>query len=160
MVYKKGTKVVHKTHGVGTISGVETLNYGSGPQDYYLLVIDGTGMMVRFPIESKLGVVRTLVSEPEIGVAFEVLRSQPQVSSMVWNRRKKELMEKLNSGSLTEMAEIVRDLVASSNKKELSYSEKEVLSKARSRIVNEVSAVRKTDTDVVNGELNSLLNLS
>ena len=69
-------------------------------------------------------------------------------------------MEKLNSGSLTEMAEIVRDLVASSNKKELSYSEKEVLSKARSRIVNEVSAVRKTDTDVVNGELNSLLNLS
>lgn len=154
-----GVKVVHKTHGVGTITGVETLNYGTGPQDFYLLEIDTSGMTVRFPKASKSGVVRTLVSELDIEDVFEVLQGDPKVSSTVWNRRKKELLEKLNSGSLKEMAEVVRDLVGSKGRKELSFSEKEVLEKAKNRIVNEISAVRKQDSAIINSQLDRMLNI-
>jgi CarD family transcriptional regulator len=89
MLLKTGHKVVHKTHGVGTISGIETKNYGAGLQDYYLLKIDATGLIVRFPSGGESSIVRSLASETEIAKIYSILRSPARTYSMVWNRRKK-----------------------------------------------------------------------
>lgn len=162
MNLKTGLKVVHKTHGVGTISGVETKNYGAGPQDYYLLKIDSSGLVVRFPKGSANAIVRSLVSETEISKVFSILKAPPRSYSMVWNRRKKELTEKIRSGSLCEIAEVLRDLSCLKSKtgKELSFGEKEMLEKARERIVDEISAAKSLDISELRSELDSMLHIN
>ena len=155
--FEKGAKVVHKAHGVGTIYGVETLQLGGISQDYYLLKIDASGLVVRFPTVSGSGQVRNLVDEKEIREVYEILGSPPRNYSMVWNRRKKEFLDKIKSGSLFEIAEVLRDLSRLRDGKELSFGEKEMLEKARERIINEISAARHQTYKEVGEELDQFL---
>ena len=157
MNLESGIRVVHKTHGVGEICGVETKNYGAGPQDYYLLRILSSGLVVRFPKNFRSTVVRNLASEQDIIEIYSILKSPPKNYSMVWNRRKKEFNEKIKSGSLIEIAEVIRDLSSRKSVKDLSFGEKEMLEKARERIVNEVCVVKSMSVEDVNQELDSLL---
>jgi CarD family transcriptional regulator len=142
MNFHSGHKVVHKTHGVGIIQGTEILNFGGQKQDYYILKILATGLKVRFPKNGPTTIVRSLVSEDEIEQIFSILRSPAKSYSMVWNRRKKEFTEKMNSGSVFEIAEVLRDLRNRDDGKELSFGEKEMLEKARNRIISEIAAAR------------------
>lgn len=157
MDFKTGNKVVHKTHGVGVICGVEAQNFGSGAQDYYLLKIVETGMIIRFPKAANTSVIRNLASDEEIAQIFGVLKSPPRAYSMVWNRRKKELTEKIKSGSLMEIAEVVRDLSRLGSGKDLSFGEKEMLEKAKSRIINEISAAKSLGEAEVELQLKEVL---
>lgn len=157
MNLKSGAKVVHKTHGVGIISGIETLNYGTGPQDYYLLKIESTGLIVRFPKNVQSSIVRSLITEAEIDEVYCILKAKPKNYSTVWNRRKKELTEKIKTGSLFEIAEVLRDLSRMKDSKELSFGEKEMLEKARARLVNEISAARSVGEQDIEMELDQLL---
>lgn len=155
--FKKGTKVVHKAHGVGTIHGVETLQLGGVSQDYYLLKIDASGLVVRFPTGNISGQVRGLADEKEIQQVYDILSSPPRNYSMVWNIRKKKFLEKLKSGDLFEIAEVLRDLSRLGNGKELSFGEKEMLEKARERIINEISAARHQSLQQVGDEVDQVL---
>ena len=155
--YSAGHKVVHKTHGVGTINGSETLQLGGVSQDYYLLKIDSTGLIVRFPKVGHSAIVRQLANEKEIKQVFKILGSPPRNYSMVWNRRKKEFSEKIKSGNLYEIAEVLRDLTGCKGDKELSFGEKEMLEKARKRVVNEICAARKQSQAEVDSELDKVL---
>lgn len=157
MEFKTGNKVVHKTHGVGIICGIEAQNFGTGPQDYYLLKILETGMMIRFPKAANTTVIRSLASDEEIAQIYNVLKSPPRSYSMVWNRRKKELTEKIKSGSLMEIAEVLRDLSRLGSGKDLSFGEKEMLEKAKSRIINEISAAKSMREDEVEEQLQQVL---
>ncbi|MGE0174101.1 MAG: CarD family transcriptional regulator [Oligoflexales bacterium] len=157
MALKTGDKLVHKTHGVGIISGIETKNYGGGPQDYYLLKICSTGLIVRFPKGAESAVVRDLVTNREIDKVYSILKSPSNVYSVVWNRRKKELSEKIKSGSLYEMAEVLRDLSRLKSEKELSFGEKEMLEKAKERLVDEISAATASECSRVEEQLNQIL---
>ena len=154
---EKGAKVVHKAHGVGTIFGVETLDFGGVSQEYYLLKIDASGLVVRFPTLGGSAQVRSLVDEKEIREVYKILNSPPRNYSMVWNRRKKEFLDKIKSGSLFCIAEVLRDLSRLGDGKELSFGEKEMLEKARERIINEISAARCQTYQQVGKELDQVL---
>ena len=145
MVFECGHKVVHKTHGVGEIQGSEVLELGGHQQDYYILKIVSTGLKVRFPKQSSQQIVRSLVSELEIQKIFEIISAPAKSYSMVWNRRKKEFNEKINSGSIFEIAEVYRDLKNKTDGKELSFGEKEMMEKAKARLVSEIAAARSVD---------------
>lgn len=149
MSFVAGHKVVHKTHGVGVIQGTEVLNLGGQKQDYYILKILSTGLKVRFPKDGHSTIVRSLVTEREIERIFETLRSPARSYSMVWNRRKKEFNEKIKSGSIFEIAEVYRDLHNREDGKELSFGEKEMLEKARQRIISEIAAARSQSGEEV-----------
>lgn len=142
MSFPAGHKVVHKTHGVGVIEGSEILSVGGHAQDYYVLKIVETGLMVRFPKTSQ-GLVRELVSDSDIGDIFSILRSTPKTYSTIWNRRKKEFSEKIRSGSLFEIAEVLRDLVGKDKLRLPSFGEKEMIEKARARLVSEIASARE-----------------
>ncbi|MBF0440770.1 MAG: CarD family transcriptional regulator [Oligoflexales bacterium] len=157
MEYIPGKKVVHKTHGVGTISGIEITNYGAGLQEYYLLKIDSTGLVVRFPKQGGSCVIRNLANEGEISKVYSILGSPTRNYSSVWNRRKKEFTEKIKSGSLYDIAEVLRDLSRISFNKELSSGEKEMLEKAKDRIVTEISAAKSSEKRQVEMELINLI---
>ena len=157
MRLKTGHKVVHKTHGVGTISGTETKNYGAGLQEYYLLKIDATGLIVRFPIGGESSIIRGLVTESEIATIFSILRGPARTYSMVWNRRKKEFLEKIRSGSLYEIAEVLRDLNSRKIGRELSFGEKEMMERARERLINEISAAKALEREEIGEQLDHML---
>mgnify|MGYP001181243859 FL=1 len=157
MNFESGSKVVHRTHGVGTICGIEAQNYGAGQQDYYLLRIEASGLMVRFPKDVETSLVRNLVNDDEIKKVYAILQSPPKNYSMVWNRRKKEFTEKIKSGSIYEIAEVMRDLSQQKTGKDLSFGEKEMLEKARERIITEISAAESKSTEAVDEELDALM---
>lgn len=149
MSFTSGHKVVHKTHGVGVIQGTEVLSLGGKRQDYYILTILSSGLKVRFPKDSHSTLVRSLVTDREIERIFETLKSPARSYSMVWNRRKKEFTEKIKSGSIFEIAEVYRDLHNRDDGKELSFGEKEMLDKARHRIISEIAAAKSQSGDEV-----------
>ena len=157
MEFKSGAKVVHKTHGVGIIQGIEALNFNGNEQDYYLLKIVSSGLMVRFPKTGKTSIVRSLATEQEIAEIFETLRGDGIEYSMSWNKRRKEFERKIQSGSLVEISEVLRDLSLLRHKKELSYGEKDILEAARSRILNEISAAKATSSNQVAEEIEKAL---
>lgn len=142
LALQSGNKVVHKTHGVGEIQGTEVLQLGGQKQDYYILKILATGLKVRFPKQATTTIVRQLVDDLEINEIFDIISSPARSYSMVWNRRKKEFTEKINSGSIVDIAEVYRDLRNKNDGKELSFGEKEMLEKAKARLVSEIAAAR------------------
>ena len=144
-----GNKVVHKTHGVGEIQGTEVLQLGGEKQDYYILKILATGLKVRFPKQATTNIVRRLVDELEIAEIFDIISSPAKTYSMVWNRRKKEFNEKINSGSIFDIAEVFRDLRNKDDGKDLSFGEKEMLEKAKARLVSEIAAARSVTEDEI-----------
>lgn len=148
MSFPSGHKVVHKTHGVGTIEGSEVLSLGGHPQDYYILKIIESGLMVRFPKTSQ-GLIRELVTDDDIGNILCILRSAPKTYSTIWNRRKKEFSDKIRSGSLFEIAEVLRDLVGKDKLRLPSFGEKEMIERARARLVSEIASAKETDLSKV-----------
>ncbi len=156
MSFPAGHKVVHKTHGVGIIEGSEVLSLGGHAQDYYILKIVETGLMVRFPKTSQ-GLVRELVSDDEIGNILSILRSTPKTYSTIWNRRKKEFSDKIRSGSLFEIAEVLRDLVGKDKLRLPSFGEKEMIERARARLVSEIASAKETNVAEIEGIVDDAL---
>ncbi len=142
MTFPSGYKVVHKTHGVGEIQGVESLALGGLAQDYYILKILASGLMVRFPKIHSDQVIRELVSDDDIERIFAILQEPPKTHSAIWNRRKKEFTDKIRSGSLFEIAEVLRDLSSKDRMRQPSYGEKEMIDRAKARLVSEISAAK------------------
>lgn len=156
MSFTAGHKVVHKTHGVGIIEGTEIMSLGGQKQDYYILKILSSGLKVRFPKSGYSTIVRSLVTDREIDRIFETLSSPACSYSMVWNRRKKEFTEKINSGSIFEIAEVYRDLHNRDDGKELSFGEKEMLEKARMRLISEIAAAKSQTGEEVARQIDQL----
>ncbi len=144
MSFAAGHKVVHKTHGVGVIQGTEVLALGGQPQDYYILRIIESGLMVRFPKTSQ-GLIRELVNDDDIGNIVKILRSNPKTYSTIWNRRKKEFSDKIRSGSVFEIAEVLRDLVGKDKLRVPSFGEREMIERARARLVSEIMAAKNSE---------------
>lgn len=157
MTFPAGYKVVHKTHGVGEIQGVESLTMGGQSQDYYILKILASGLMVRFPKINSPHVIRELVSDDDIARIFAILGEPPKTYSAIWNRRKKEFTDKIRSGSLFEIAEVLRDLSGKDRLRQPSYGEKEMIDRAKARLVSEISAAKCRVPGEVEHELDEAL---
>ncbi len=143
-----GHKVVHKTHGVGEILGTEVLTLGGNPQNYYILKILETGLTVRFPMSSS-SMVRELVSHDDIEKILSILREPAKVHSAIWNRRKKEYSDKIRSGSVFEIAAVLRDLASKDRMRQPSFGEKEMIDRARGRLVSEISIAKGINFNAV-----------
>ena len=101
--------------------------------------------------------LRCVISGGEVERIYEILRSPSRKSTATWNRRFRALNEKLNTGNLIEIAEVLRDLSSLRNDKDLSFGEKKMLERARNMIVSEICAARNIEKTTVEGELNHIL---
>lgn len=156
--FKIGEKAVYPCHGVGTVEKIESCSIGGAQQEFYVLKIQSTGAKVMVPTRSAKTVgMRAVISAPEVERIYEILRSPSKRSNATWNRRFRALNEKLNTGNLMEIAEVLRDLSSLRNDKELSFGEKKMLERARSMIVSEVSAARNEDKLDIENELTTIL---
>jgi CarD family transcriptional regulator len=139
--FKVGDKVVYPVHGVAEVVSIETREIGGQKTAFYMLNILENGMRMMVPT-SNVGQVgmRDLVSSDEADRVFDVLKKREKmVESTTWNRRHREYMEKIQTGSLFEVAKVLRDLYVLKNDKELSFGERKMLDTARSLLVREIS---------------------
>lgn len=154
-----GDKAFYPSHGVGVITAIEPREIGGSRQDFYILrlVANGATFMVSKSITDRGGGIRKLASNGEVENIYSILRSPRKIPQKTWNRRFRELKEKLDSGSLMHIAEVIRDLSTLKNDKTLSFGEKGMLEKALKMIVCEISAACCRTEDEVYNEVNQIL---
>lgn len=131
MHFKIGDKSVHPHHGVGEVTAIEAKEIAGQKKTFYILKIVDNGMkvMVATDAAQRLG-LRKVISRTEAKKVYDVLREKKiAVTSQPWNRRYREYIEMLNSGSPFEVAKVLRDLSLLKTDKELSFGERGLLDK-------------------------------
>ena len=158
MEFKVGDKAVYPAHGVGVIKRIESRQIAGTCQDFYVLQIMSSGATLMVPTTScERAGMRGLISDQEIDNVYTILRSPGHVSQTTWNRRFREFNDKLRTGSVSDIAEVLRDLCSLKGDKELSYGEKKMLDKAMAMLISEISSASDKSEPEVELELNQLL---
>ena len=137
--FSVGDKVVYPHHGAATIVGKEKLEFKDEKQDFYVLEIATDQLIVRVPAASTVERgVRPVISKSKARQVFQTLRSEPQEAGSNWSRWYKVLTEKINSGDIFQVAEVIRDLDYAQKIKGISPALKRMLAKARLIIISEL----------------------
>lgn len=153
LLHKIGDYVVCPGHGVGQISNIEEKSLGEDTKTFYIMRIVSNGMTVMVPTESKEG-VRNLAQEGEISKVFELLKEHDvKIDNSTWNRRNREYMNKIKTGSIIEIADVLRSLFLLKEMKSLSFGERKLLEQCRSLIVKEVSLSKGLPETAVSSQI-------
>lgn len=149
MTFTIGETVVYPNHGAAVIEDMETRTIKGEERLYLVLRILGqTDLVVRVPaMNLDLVGVRDVVDAEGLERVFSVLREEHVEEPTNWSRRYKANLEKLHSGSVLKVAEVVRDLSRRENDRGLSAGEKRMLAKARQILVSELALAEKVDED-------------
>jgi len=153
-----GDKTVYPGHGVAEITGLEKREISGATMEFYVLRVLENNMKVMVPKQNASSVgLRRLVGEDEVGQVYEVLKHRGgKISTATWNRRYREYMEKIKTGSLVEIASVLRDLCLLRGDKELSFGERKMLDTARSLLVQELALAKGQEEAAVATELDQL----
>lgn len=152
-----GDKVVYPMHGAGVIEAIEEHEVLGASQSYYVLAMPYGGMKVMIPINNVDSVgLREVIGEPEVLKVMEVLRAAPSTANSSWNRRFNANLTKIKSGSIYEVAEVVRNLIVQDQAKKLSTGERRLLDTARQILVSELVLACGKDVNSVEQWINSL----
>ena len=155
-----GDKIVYPMHGAGTIDAIEEKDILGEKQNYYIIKMPGE-VKVMVPI-SKAGDigVRSVIDKAEAGKVLEVLEANETEMSNNWNKRYKENMEKMKSGSIYEVADVVRNLSYKQKEKGLSTGEKKMLNNAKQILVSELVLAEHASENEVENLVENKINLS
>lgn len=139
--FKVGDYSVYPGHGVGKVVAVEVKEIMGSKLEFYCVQIVETGMKVMVPkINVKSVGLRPIISKKEANKVIEILRDKNvKIDNQTWNRRYREYMEKIKTGSVYEIAAVLRDLFLLKVDKELSFGERKMLDTARSLLVRELT---------------------
>jgi CarD family transcriptional regulator len=129
--FSKGDLVVYPNHGAGTVSGVEEKTILGEERRYYIVYVPDGGLTLNIPADGDTG-LRSCADDEEVTGALEILRGGPQ--------------EKIRSGEISRVAEVVRDLSAHGGVRGLSTGERNLLAKARRILISEVALGKSLDT--------------
>lgn len=146
--FKAGDHAVYPGHGVGKILSIEAKEILGSKHEFYSIQILETGMKIMVPANNVKSVgLRPLISKDEAHKVVEILKDKNvKIDNQTWNRRYREYMEKIKTGSVYEIAEVLRDLFVLRVDKELSFREKEMLVTAKNLLLKELSlATNKED---------------
>ncbi len=146
-MFKVGDIVVYPAHGVAEVESVEDREISGSTMSFIILRILDTQMTVMVPVANVKNVgIRELIRTKGIDQVMDILKQRSvQVDNQTWNRRYREYMEKIKSGSAFEIAEVLRDLNILKRGKELSFGERKMYDTAKNLLVNEISISKKLD---------------
>jgi CarD family transcriptional regulator len=152
-MFQIGDYAVCPGHGVGQIVDIEERE--GCDFAFYMVKIIANGMKVMVPTNSELG-IRTLIGSDDVSDVFSVLNNHDvELDNSTWNRRYRDYMEKVKTGSLVEIAEVLRELFLLKENKNLSFGEKKMLDQCRELIAQEISISGGKDSVEVKTEINS-----
>ena len=156
--FKIGDKAVYPAHGVGEIQDIQDRSVGGRKRSFYILKIVENGMKIMIPVETAANTgLRTVISRKQAKDVLDILKSEEvAVKTQPWNRRYREYMEMLKSGSPFEVAKVLRDLFRLKSDKDLSFGERRLLDTARSLLVTELSLAQKSKEEKIEKEIHSI----
>ncbi|MBN9608762.1 MAG: CarD family transcriptional regulator [Actinobacteria bacterium 69-20] len=158
MSFKVGETVVYPHHGAALIEATETRIVKGVEKLYLVLKVAQGDLTVKVPAENAEVVgVRDVVDQAGLDHVFDVLRAPHTEEPTNWSRRYKANLEKLASGDVNKVAEVVRDLWRRDRERGLSAGEKRMLAKARQILVSELALAEETDEDKAEGILDEVL---
>ena len=156
-VYNLKDYVVYPKHGVGKIMAIEKATIGDIHIQFYKILVEKEKLTLTVPInqQSKL---RPIASINQINKCIAILKTKPKVKRTMWSRRAQEYDQKINSGKIYELAEVVKDLNKNTDIiAEQSYSERQLFEKAYERLKSEFEAVLKTSPEEVQKKMDKAL---
>ena len=134
--------VVYPAHGVGKIVSVETQEVAGFELEMFVIAFEKDKMTLRVPTQKATDVgMRALATPDVVNHALKTLRGKAKVKKAMWSRRAQEYEQKINSGDLIAIAEVVRDLHRQDDQREQSYSERQLYEAALERLTREFAAV-------------------
>ncbi len=153
-----GDKAVYPVHGVAEVVGLESRDIGGNPVPVYILKIIETGMKIMIPTTNAGSVgLRDLISAKQVKEVISILKSRdiPR-DTQTWNRRYREYMEKIKTGSVFEIAEVMRDLSVLRLTKELSFGERKMLDTAKGLLTRELALAKGVGEDKITAEIDAI----
>ncbi len=146
-MFKVGDTVVYPAHGVSEVEAVETREISGNTISFFILKVLDTQMTVMVPVTNVKNVgIRELIDKKGIEKVLDILKERSvSVDNQTWNRRYREYMEKIKSGSAFEIAEVLRDLNILKRGKELSFGERKMYDTARNLLVSEIAISKSLD---------------
>jgi CarD family transcriptional regulator len=157
-MFAAGDMAVYPAHGVGLIQAIETQAIGGVDQAFYVMKILDNDMTIMIPTATSENVgLRAIISKEEVNKVLDILKERDiKISSQTWNRRYRDYMEKIKTGSVYEVAAVLRDLFLLRVDKDLSYGERKMMDTARNLLVKEISLARKVDEQNVEKQIEKL----
>lgn len=156
--YKIGDKVVYPGHGVGEITSVQAKSIAGTEQQFFEIKIVDSGMKIMVPVAQLETVgLRKIIDKKAIDKVYAILKDRDfKIDTQTWNRRFRQYSQKIKTGSVFEIAEVLRDLSVLSVGKELSFGEKKMLDTAQSLLVSEIAIAKSRSQEKVMGELREI----
>ncbi len=153
-----GDKAVYPVHGVTEVVALEDRDIGGCAISVYILrVLENDSKIVVPTAKARTVGLREVISGDEADEVFALLRIRDVVhNELTWNRRQREYMDKIKTGSLFEIAEVLRDLRLLSADKQLSFSERRMLDTAKNLLVQEIALARGTSAVQVAEEIDGI----
>ena len=156
-IYNLKDYVVYPKHGVGKITAIEKATIGEIDIQFYKIHVEKEKLTLTVPInqQSKL---RPISSINQINKCVSILKTKPKIKRTMWSRRAQEYDQKINSGKIYELAEVVKDLNKNSDIiADQSYSERQLFEKAYERLKSEFEAVLNTSSEEVQKKMDKAL---
>jgi CarD family transcriptional regulator len=156
--FQVGDLAVYPAHGVGEIQAIESRIVNGEKHDFYIMKVLENGMVIMIPISNVESVgLRDIINQKEIPKVYDVMKVRTDgVPAQTWNRRYREYMDKIKTGSLYDVAEVFRDLSLLKLTKDLSFGERKLYDTAQVLLVRELSTAKNTDEETIIDELESL----
>jgi CarD family transcriptional regulator len=156
--FKVGDMAVYPAHGVGEVKSIESREILGSKQTFYVLQILDSGMKIMVPTANVSTVgLREIISESEVDDVYTILKERDvKIDNQTWNRRYREYMDKIKTGSVYEIAEVVRDLYLLKFEKELSFGERKMLDTAKNLLIKELAICEDRDEEEIEEEINEI----
>jgi len=149
--------VVYPKHGVGKITAIEKAKIGQIEIQFYKIFIEKEKLTLTVPINQQSN-LRPISSINQINKCVSILKTKPKIKRTMWSRRAQEYDQKINSGKIYELAEVVKDLNKNTDIiADQSYSERQLFEKAYDRLKSEFEAVLKTSPEEVQKKMDKAL---
>jgi CarD family transcriptional regulator len=157
-MFKVGDTAVYPAHGVGVIESIEDRAIGNREQKFYVMRIVDSSMVIMIPTSNCENVgLRAIISADEAGRVYEILRERNvDIESQPWNQRYREYMEKIKTGSVFEIAAVLRDLYLLRVDKNLSFGERKMMDTARNLLTKEIAIANGAEEEAVSQEIDQI----
>ena len=161
MAFKVGDRLVYPNHGVGVVEGLHDSMLDGSARPCYQLRLIGNNSRVMVPVgnSDRIG-LRPLTRQKEVGGVFRVLEDATPAPQGDWKGRYKQNLDKMKSGRLTDIADVLKNLSWVQKQKALSFREKKMYERARYLIVSEIAQVNGIPETEVDREVEKALDRS
>ena len=158
-MFQIGQLAVYPAHGVGLIESIQERVISGDVHKFYIMRLLDNDMIIMIPMSNAENVgLRDIIDSTSVPEVYEILSLRPsRINNQTWNRRYRDYMDKIKTGSPFRVAEVLRDLTLLKTEKDLSFGERKMLDTAKNLLVKELSLVNEKQEDEIEAQLQELL---